>query len=33
MRALRGQDLYQRGERTGYGNAPVALRAYEVAGR
>jgi hypothetical protein len=29
---LRGVDLYQRygGERTGYGNAPVAVRVYEV---
>jgi hypothetical protein len=28
---LRGADLYQRygGERTGYGNAPVAARVYE----
>jgi hypothetical protein len=28
---LRGTDLYQRygGERTGYGNAPVAARVYE----
>src|SRR5262245_28095134 len=31
---FRGVDLYQRygGERTGYGNAPVALHIYEVIG-
>ncbi len=30
---FRGQDLYQRygGEHSGYGNAPVALHAYELA--
>lgn len=32
---LRGVDLYQRygGERSGYGNAPVALHAYELPSR
>jgi hypothetical protein len=31
---FRGVDLYQRygGERSGYGNAPVALHVYELPG-